>query len=190
MKKKLALLCASLVACSCFVGCGSSGGKMDISNVVIPTYEETDGLMITAYSGPTVENWSGVSRNVSTLTEEHMQKFAEAGFTGLLAVHEGGWSGGSTVYEKVRNTTKKSVEDALIALELCEKYDIKYYVRDWSFYELTHYRDELGDIDEMDFYAEAMNTMRKWDKIPIIKEMKFKIFESKFTIIEVEVGDY
>ena len=33
-------------------------------------------------------------------------------------------------------------------------------------------------------------SMRKWDKIPIIKEMKFKIFESKFTIIEVEVGDY
>jgi hypothetical protein len=32
-------------------------------------------------------------------------------------------------------------------------------------------------------------SMRKWDKIPIIKEMKFKIFESKFTIIEVE-GDY
>ena len=32
-------------------------------------------------------------------------------------------------------------------------------------------------------------SMRKWDKIPIIKEMKFKLFESKFTIIEVEVGD-
>ena len=31
--------------------------------------------------------------------------------------------------------------------------------------------------------------MKEWDKIPIIQEMKFKIFESKFTIVEAEVGE-
>ena len=31
--------------------------------------------------------------------------------------------------------------------------------------------------------------MKEWDKIPIVQEMKFKIFESKFTIVEAEVGD-
>ena len=138
MRKKLALFLSLMLTASCVGGCNFiDGGKMDISDVDIPTFAETKGVRFTAYSGPTVENWSGTSRNVSTITDEHFQKFVEAGFNKLLAVHEGAPSGrGSNIYETVKLHSKCAEEDAMKVLELAEKYNIKYYVRDWTFYDL------------------------------------------------------
>ena len=149
MKKTLSMLFSVAIACTCLSSCSlkqtAKGGKMDISNVTIPTFADTEGLVICAYSGPTVENWSGTSRNVSTLTDEHMQKLVDAGFTRLHAIHEGGWGAkGNSVYDYVKNTTDKAVEDAVIALELCEKYGIEYMVRDWNLYDCRNFVDDLS----------------------------------------------
>ena len=148
MKKTLAMVFSVAMATMCLSSCAltqtAKGGKMDISNVTIPTFADTEGLTITAYSGPTVENWSGTSRNVATLTDEHMQKLVDAGFTRLHAMHEGGWGAkGGSVYDYVANTTARSVKDAKVALELCEKYGVEYLVRDWTLYDCRNFVDDI-----------------------------------------------
>ncbi len=147
MRKKIALALSFIVSCCCLSACGSS--KMDISDIVIPTFEETEGVRFLAYSGPTVENWSGSSKNVNTLTDEHFQKFAEAGFNAILAVHEGAPYGkGNDVFETVEKHSVFAQEDALQALALAEKYNIDYYVRDWSFYDMCGYWNELSTYED------------------------------------------
>ena len=105
------------------------------SNVKEPTFAKTGGVRFTAYSGPTV---AGTRGNPNTLTDENMKKLSEAGFNKILALHEGATSAsGSDTFELIINRSKQAEKDALIALNLAEKYDIKYCVRDWSFYGLV-----------------------------------------------------
>lgn len=139
MRKTTTLLLAFILSLGCFSGCGSQ--KMDISKVDIPEFADADGISILAYSGPTVENWGSSSKNVSTFTDEHFQKLADAGFNGLLAVHEGAptYSNKNDPLEEIRRQHKDAEEDAIAAMLLCEKYDLKYYVRDWPFYDLFSY---------------------------------------------------
>ena len=161
MRKTTTLLLAFILSFGCLSACGSQ--KMDISDVDIPEFAETDGVKFLAYSGPTVENWSGSSGNVSTFTDEHFQKFVDAGFTGLLAVHEGAptYSSRYDPFEEIRRRNKDAEEDAVAALALCEKYDLKYYVRDWPFYDFFSYSDAskydaAALIDTREEYEQAL----------------------------------
>ena len=101
--------------------------------LVAPTFEPTEGLSFTAYSGPRV-----ASGNIpNTLTDYHIQKVAEAGFNKMIALYDGA-SGASAndTYELIKKRSEKAEKDAMMALDICERYGIKYYVRDWSFYGL------------------------------------------------------
>ena len=147
MKRKIAITFAALLMATSFSACGGTG-KLDVE---IPEFADSEGIKFSAYSGPTVENWSGGSGNVNTVTDEHFQKFVDAGFTHLLAVHEGARVRATTkeyvdedgnikydATETVKESARRAEEDALRVLELAEKYGIKYYVRDWAFYDMNN----------------------------------------------------
>ncbi len=145
MKRKIAIALSSFLLATSLCGCK---GKKEVE---IPVFADSEGVIFTAYSGPTVENWSGGSKNVSTLTDEHFQKFVDAGFSRLIAIHEGARVRGTTkeytdasgnlVYdteELIADNIRRAEEDALRVLELAEKYNVKYYVRDWAFYDMAN----------------------------------------------------
>lgn len=157
-KNKITIFLAAMVSLSCaFSACTEETGnaKMDISGVTVPTFEETEGVVFTAYSGPTVENWNGVSRNVSTITDEHFQKFVDAGFNKIIAIHEGAIFGkAGNVFDTIKMHSVYAEEDAMEVLALAEKYGVDYYVRDWSFYDLHN-----GD------YWDALDTYEKYEQV-------------------------
>lgn len=150
MKRKISIALSALLMAASLCSC-NAGGNTGTLDVEIPVFAETDGIVFTAYSGPTVENWSGGSGNVSTLTDEHFQKFVDAGFNRLIAIHEGARvrattkeyvdENGNTVYDTsalIEDNVRRAEEDALRVLELAEKYNVKYYVRDWAFYDMAN----------------------------------------------------
>lgn len=99
--------------------------------VSVPEFSGAGGVNFTAYAAPTVE------RKVDGLTEEHYKKLSEAGFNKAVALYEGASTArGSDTYETIAKRSEKAQADALAALNLAEKYGVKYYVRDWSFYGL------------------------------------------------------
>lgn len=108
------------------------------TDVKVPTFAKSKGINITAYAGPTVENWSGGSNNPSSATEEDMRMLSEAGFNKILALYEGASNAtGADTFEMIEKRSKKCQKDALQILEQAEKFNVKYYVRDWSFYGLV-----------------------------------------------------
>lgn len=116
----------------------------------VPTFEKSNGIRFTAYSGPTFARLASGNSNVNTVTDEHVKKVAEAGFNKILALYEGGGSvGGSDVWAVIKNRAKRANEDAMTMLPLCEKYGLEYYVRDWSFYGLlTNYPGQVTTKEE------------------------------------------
>lgn len=179
MRRKIALTLTAVLSCCCLGSCEnlfgnkpSTQGKMDISNVTIPTFEESAGVQIGAYSGPTVANWSGTSRNVNTLTDEHMKKFKEAGFDYLIAVREGAPIGipkGKDKFETIKLQSARAEQHAMQALALAEKYDIKYYVRDWPLYDLHDPKYEINTYEE---YEKVITDMFSEDN-PYIKSSAY-----------------
>lgn len=161
MKRKLALLLSLITVVGCSSACGQNSQPIDRADYNVPTFEETEGIRFTAYSGPTVENWNGFSRNVSTLTDEHFQKFVDAGFNKLIAIHEGSYTGADVsqckdVFDRIKVYSQYAEKDAVEALALAEKYGVDYYVRDWSFYEMNRYWDEVSTYEE---YKQVMENM-------------------------------
>ena len=155
MKKALSLTLACLITASATIvgGCKKSSYS-------VPEFKENKNYInFTAYSGPTVENWSGNTHNQNTVSEEHYRELAEAGFTKVLALLEGASSaGGADVYERIENRSKKAQADALLCLEQAAKFGIKYYVRDWAFYGLvTNYTSD--GITEYDQYEKIIAKM-------------------------------
>ena len=122
MKKKLSIALSTLLAVASFGACSFGGSTL---NVEIPEFADTEGISFSAYSGPTVENWSGGSKNVSTITDEHFQKFVDAGFNTMLALYEGAPAGvGADAYETIELHSSFAGPDALEALTLAEKYGV------------------------------------------------------------------
>ena len=123
----------------------------DTTEIVAPTFEKSEGIRFTAYSGPTFANLASGNSNINTVTDEHVKKVAEAGFNRILALYEGGMGGGgSDVWKVIKNRAKRANEDAMKMLPLCEKYNLEYYVRDWSFYGLlTNYPGQI--VTEEDY---------------------------------------
>lgn len=167
MKRKIALALSMLLAAGSLSACSMVGG---LSNIEIPEFAETDGIKFSAYQGPTVENWSGGQNNVNTITDEHFQKFQEAGFTHLIGVREGARVKANTITyadgtvdatQTVVNSAIRAEEDALRVLELAEKYGIKYYVRDWAFYDMNNTETwKLWQAyDTYEKYEEALRIM-------------------------------
>lgn len=121
---KIAAVALAVMFLSALAGC--KGGE-----VSVPDFTSEGGVRFTAYAAPTVK------KKVDGLTEEHYQKLSEAGFNKAVALYEGSSAArGNDTYETIVKRSEKAQADALAALNLAEKYGIKYYVRDWSFYGL------------------------------------------------------
>ena len=121
---KIAAVALAVMFLPALAGC--KGGE-----VSVPDFTSEGGVRFTAYAAPTVK------KKVDGLTEEHYQKLSEAGFNKAVALYEGSSAArGNDTYETIVKRSEKAQADALAALNLAEKYGIKYYVRDWSFYGL------------------------------------------------------
>ena len=121
---KITAVALAVMFLSALAGC--KGGE-----VSVPDFTSEGGVRFTAYAAPTVK------KKVDGLTEEHYQKLSEAGFNKAVALYEGSSAArGNDTYETIVKRSEKAQADALAALNLAEKYGIKYYVRDWSFYGL------------------------------------------------------
>ncbi|MBR2337443.1 MAG: hypothetical protein IKA61_05830 [Clostridia bacterium] len=165
MKKIISLALAGLLTLSVGVSCNSSGGsslqqggQYDITDIVAPEYSTDDYVQITAYAGPCPPPKSGA---VNTFTDYHFQKVAEAGFTHVIALYEGNAvsPSGLSPKEQIIAKSKKAEEVALQALDMCEKYGLKYYVRDWTFYGLSRELERLGIPLTYENYDEVISAM-------------------------------
>ena len=136
-----------LLLCLCFVisGCGTKSSSS--SSGEKPTFKAAErGLDFVAYSPPTEKG------AITEKMDDAYKKMAEAGFTKALALREGcSYEEGTDVYDTIKRRSVYAEEAALKALDYAEKYGIKYYVRDWSFYGLSRdFADELNTFEKME----------------------------------------
>ena len=54
MKRKLSIALSMLLTMSCLAACGDKKSD-DLSGLEIPQFEDSKGVIFTAYAGPTVE---------------------------------------------------------------------------------------------------------------------------------------
>lgn len=159
MKKTLALTLTGVLLCGALSTLGAC-----TKEVQVPTFEKGEGIKFASYAGLTIENWNLNQKNVNTLTDEHFQKFVDAGFTTILALWEGAPGGraqvGKDVYETIYNQSKVAEEHAMQVLALAEKYGVKYYVRDWPFYDMSGYWAENdGSVNTPEEYRKVIERM-------------------------------
>lgn len=154
-KAKLAALLGFVVSLS-IPSCSASSLKA-------PEFESHKGeLTFTAYSGPTVAKKASGNTNPNTVTRENMVKLKEAGFDRLIALYEGGTGlTGADTYETIIKRSEVAEKDALAVLEAMEGLDLKYYVRDWSFYGLVRNYVKNTDpiIDTEEEYEQVIAKM-------------------------------
>lgn len=131
MRKRVLVPSFSLLSLYLLSGCSS------LNEVTSPTFEDGGEITFTAYAGPTVENWNGLARNVDCLNETNYRKLSEAGFNKVIALYEGAASETSSLDTTIENRSQKAEEHATKALDLAGRFNLEYYVRDWSFYGLT-----------------------------------------------------
>lgn len=129
---------------------GCSGGK-----VQEPTFEKSEkGIVFTAYAAPTV---NGRVNDVEILDDAY-KKLSEAGFTKALALYEGNSNAeGEDAFETIRLKSEEAERTAMIVLDIAEKYGVKYWVRDWSFYGLG--RLYANDLQTKDDYEKVIAEM-------------------------------
>ncbi len=124
-KRIVSVAMAGILACCMLTGC--TGTKVNE-----PTFDKSEkGVVFSAYASPTVNG------KIEDGVEEAYKKMAEAGFTKAIALYEGNSSEeGKDTYETIQKRSKEAERVALEALSYAQKYGIKYWVRDWSFYGL------------------------------------------------------
>ncbi len=139
--KLVSVLLAGLLACSLLSGCS-------MGSVEEPTFEETEGVVFAAYAAPTI---NGRVNEVDKLDDAY-KKLAEAGFTKALALYEGHTNAdGKDAFEIIRKKSEEAERTAMIVLDIAEKYGVKYWVRDWSFYGLgRNYGEDLTTKEDFE----------------------------------------
>lgn len=146
--KKSYLLLAGLMISSLLAGC--SGGS-----VKEPTFDKSEkGIVFAAYAAPTV---NGRVNDVEILDDAY-KKLSEAGFTKAIALYEGNSTAqGADVFETIRLRSEEAEKTAMMVLDIAEKYGIKYWVRDWSFYGFgRNFAEELTTKEDYEKAIAAM----------------------------------
>lgn len=145
--KKGTLLVASALVCSMLAGCS-------VGTVKEPTFEE-DEFVFSAYAAPTIRGGVGDLEEL----DDAYKKLSEAGITKAFALFEGASGAtGEDIYETIKLRSKKAEETALTVLDIAEKYGVKYWVRDWSFYGLGTNFDEIKTKEDMEKVIAEMFT--------------------------------
>ncbi len=108
-----------------------------VSLVTRDTADDGAGIAFTAYAAPTV------NRNVSADTAEQLddayKKLSEAGFNKAIALHEGcstATAESGNIQDTIKLRSAVTEQAAAVVLDIADKYGVKYYVKDWSFYGL------------------------------------------------------
>ncbi len=117
----------------CDFDCGASDTIIDpgtSGSSKIPVYTSNDQIEIYAYSTPTHANWDGYTNNPEGITDKVFKDIADAGFTGIQALREGYYKTGSS---SLNFWHEYAAIDAIKVMELCQKYGLKYMMRDWAF---------------------------------------------------------
>lgn len=130
LKRSIAILLAA-TSLAGIAGCNTAQVGTDWSNIEIPEYVNDERVEFCAYGSPTNANWNGGSANADGLTDESYKLMADGGFTTVQPLFEGYLRKQNATIEEISAQAEK---DAMKALALCEKYDLSYCVRDWTFY--------------------------------------------------------
>lgn len=140
MKRMKYLISTLLLLCILLPGCGTA------KTAVEPTFPESEGVDFTAYSAPTM------NKKVSEKLDDAYRKLSEAGFTKAIALHEGSSSAtGEDIYDTIALRSEVAQDTALTVLDLAQKYGIKYYVRDWSFYGFgRNFKDTINTKEDFE----------------------------------------
>lgn len=144
--------------------------------------------------GVTFGAWIGpyLTSGVDSLTEDHFKKFAEAGFDFAVGLNEGiCWSTGDTVDETIALRREKATEDALKVMSLADKYGVKYYVRDTSFYDYGTLFTSLGEEKSKDAIYKIFDESNQYVKHsayagslafdePTVQQMDIMVWQAKY----------
>ena len=121
---------------------------------LVDVEEETAGDMVdfTAYAAPTVK------RQVSEADQDKLDaayaKLSEAGFSKAIALYEGySEETGNDIFETIRKRSATAEKAAMTVLDIAEKHNVQYYVRDWSFYGLGKNGGTYEDTSKIDTEA-------------------------------------
>ena len=153
----------------------TNNSRETIDGIEVPNFEGEDNVVFAAYATPTVENWSGGDVNPTLINDEQYQAFVDAGFIKIIPLYEGrtGYRYQfNTLYDQYLEasdeTTKESLKqqlihtvelisekadrDAMIALDVAERYGIQYVVLNAIIFELIGQTTPNGNnIHEEDY---------------------------------------
>ena len=143
---------------------------------LVDVEEETAGDMVdfTAYAAPTVK------RQVSEADQDKLDaayaKLSEAGFSKAIALYEGySEETGNDIFETIQKRSATAEKAATTVLDIAEKHNVQYYVRDWSFYGLGKnggtYED-TSKIDTEEKFKTVIDTMFSSNN-PYIKKVAY-----------------
>lgn len=138
--------------------------QIDSNAVTLVDVEETtvgDTVAFTAYAAPTV------NRQVSEADKDKLNsayaKLSEAGFNKAIALYEGySEAVGNDIFDTIQQRSVAAEQAAVTVLDIAEKHNIQYYVRDWSFYGLGKNGGTYENTSEIDTETEferVINTM-------------------------------
>lgn len=155
-----------------------------------PEEKAEDGIDITAYSAPNVNGQ--VNASVKDELDDAYAKLAEAGFTKAIAVHEGYSTAtlgdGEDLYSMIQRRTGVVEESVELALELAEKYNISYYVKDWSFYNLGKNNVSDSTDESVIWYGKGTTQVNSEDQFKTIIESMFS--EKKYLTSPAYAGHF
>ncbi len=146
-KSALRIMAGVITVCLFLCSCGKSSGKANV-----PVFKKSKGVNFSAYAAPTLQG------RVTEDLDDAYKKMSEAGFNKVFALYEGSSDAkGADIYETISKRSEAAQKTALIALDLCKKYNMKYWVRDWSFYGLTN--QFPGQIDNEEQIKKVVEKM-------------------------------
>lgn len=136
------LLSAGIVGaltCTMLAGCAGKTAR-------VPEFEKSEkGVVFAAYAAPTSNG------KIDEKMDEAYKKLAEAGFSKAIALYEGNSTEeGSDTYDSIAKKSAEAQRVALEALKYAEKYNVKYFVRDWAFYGLGRNYPDLTTEEQFD----------------------------------------
>ncbi len=130
----------------------------EIVNIILGIVKDAKkGITFSAYAAPTISN----SNSDTDTMQLAYQKLSEAGFTKAIALYEGASTvTGTDVYDTIAKRSAVAEAQANIALKMADKYNLKYYVKDWSLYGLG-----VNGGDEFSINSDVVNTEAQFKTI-------------------------
>lgn len=132
-----------------------------VSLVTVTENADQDVIEMTAYSAPTVNR--KVTSDDKEALDQAYAKLADAGFTKAIAMHEG-YPGetetGTPTADTIQTRSAVTEKEAAIALDVADKHQVSYLVKDWSFYGLG-----AANADENAYGSDQVKTQAQFKTV-------------------------